>query len=196
MAFQALLIPGLLLATAAVVFGSKPKRSGGGGGSDDGGVDALPAFVIDIHEIEYHKEVGALCAETPRFVYGVYNQEGECVIFWDEGAHAPVFRNIAQDTFEDMGSPADLCSTPYYEQEIFFPGTFKEQVVGVLRPALEAFVIDCLVQLYPDAPSTQWPPRPPDLDTGESPSPLWVQIAWKRAAYLVLSQICDFEPVT
>lgn len=144
--------------------GGMSAGGNGGGGTDPGNGGGAPG------------SVGTSCQVGPN-QHGVWNESGQCQVFWDEGVKTAVVQH-ATAIWEGMGSPDDICAPDEYV-EVYDEWTENPRLREVSAAALS--------QAYGVAASV----FPASAD-----SPHWVQVAWNSGRSAVREALCGVLPGT
>lgn len=180
------LIGGALVATGIVVVvatrNKKPSTSeGSGGGSTK--VSKLPPRG-EGGTPSGGWEPGDPCNTGKAGVFGNYDEEGGCQVFWDD-AHEDAVLGHAFNIYNEYGSP-DFCDDIY---EVLHEGTHQE--VTILNPEIDAIVRESLARTY-GLPASSWNPE----HTGYfNKLPYVMQFSYKLARWVILRELCNFESV-
>ena len=186
---------------AIVVVGkalAKPKKKKNGNGvqypdpippddDDNGGTVIFETTWIPVEPDEpdvdpEDKEPGKTCGQavTGPGKWGVWDDEGNCVIFWETGITDEAIRDILLQRYNAL-SDADqqaACAGDEYVEHL------DEYVTN---PKLEALVDAALTEYY-SQPAGVFPPV--------EGSHYWVGQAWTLSWYVALDVLCGYVPGT
>ena len=128
---------------------------------------------------------GDRCDTGVEGVFGNYDDNGDCLIFWDQD-YADTVLAHALEIYDEQGDP-DFCNDLY---EVLYPGTHKE--VSTLNPQIDQLVREALSRTY-NLPMANWVPEHVEAywDT-----PYAMQVSYKMARWIILKELCQYEPVT
>ncbi len=129
----------------------------GGPPPDDGGGGPAP---------------GAPCAGLPAGEYGGYDEQGNCVIFWDENTRDILVQAAGQIIGEKGYTMEQVCAPD--EQDV--EGNW------VLNPKREEVTRQALGRIYEVTPN-YWPPV--------EDSPYWIGATWNAGSAAVRQDLCN-----
>lgn len=169
------LVIGVLVLAAAAGRKRNGKNGNGGNGNGNGwspgrvSGDGAPPPSDD-------PQPGQPCPTAPG-VFGVWDEQGECKVFWSPEIAGQVLAEL-EEVYAEMGSPGTLCDPDEYlpGPDEWLPNPVKQEL---LARALER---------YYGLPEGTFP-APPD-------APYWFDVAWREAYDLVRVEMCGQQKIT
>lgn len=128
---------------------------------------------------------GESCRTGLPDVFSAYNEDGDCIIFYDYAQDAEKMREHVLQADEEAGHP-DFCDDDIYITE--HKGTFLEKTY--LNPVIVWIAHTAITSMYGTVDPSAWPPL--EEDSGGR-SPYWIEITWQIAVNTVLEEICGID---
>lgn len=173
------LISGAVVATgAAIVLATRQKKSGTAKKTED------TAITKTSRPSRGKGEPGEPCNTGEDGVFGNWDENGDCQVFWDDSYEDAVLGH-AFNIYNESGSP-DFCDDIY---ETIHEGTHQE--MNILNPQIDEIVRESLARTY-EYPASTWNPE----HTGSFRKGTHaIQTSYKLARWAILRELCNFESV-
>ena len=194
------IVPILLIAGVAMFAGGAGKRAGKKAAAirvtpKEGSKVLVP---LGVPEPKDEPEFGDVCGtaeDRERGVWSAYNNQGQCLVFWDEETDESMTYYI-QQAFEQSGhSLEDACApAPGWEPDPFAK-TPEASAEWIPNPIQIDILKKALARAYPQIPTDMLPP-PEVLGPGDEGIPAYMGVVWTFAMSILLREICGYVPVT
>jgi len=174
------------------------EGSNGGGGLSGGLV--ITARAVKKTEPKL-KELGKICgtaSERRTGVWSAYDQDGKCVVFWNQQSDSIMTAYIREELNKLGVSTKKACAADVWEADPFNPPHGGRWVPNPTKMKILKLALKRSYPQIPEKQTVRIKGKLKDiklLPPGEL-APYYVQMVWKFADSIYMREVCSYIPVT
>ena len=125
-------------------------------------------------------------AVTGKGNHGVWDAEGNCVVYWEAGVTDEALRVLLREEFDRRGRPKEACAG---SKLVPHKDAYESN-------AEMASIVGAVLTKYYNQPAGAFPPTEVGPTDDTEASPQWIAMTWSLTWTLAQEELCDFVPIT